>query len=118
MVESTKAATFLQARALEEARGLGVRSDADCHYIHMCALEASRPARSCFCLLDPTPIACSWIEAWFRPRYRKKAILEKNVELQQQFLDAHDLLEGSIAAQVLATRQPQDTHREVCVLWC
>ena len=47
---------------------------------------------------------------------QKRPILKKTVELQQQFLDVHDLLEGSIAAQVLATRQPQDTHREVCVL--
>ena len=40
---------------------------------------------------------------------QKRPILTKTVELQQQFLDVHDLLEGSIAAQVLATRQPQET---------
>ena len=123
MVKSIKTATFLQARALQEARGLDDRSDANCQCTHMCPLVQQscqcrgQPAGSFLLLLVGPHTDRMQLDRGVVPaQVQKRPILKKTVELQQQFLDVHDLLEGSIAAQVLATRQPQDTHREVCVL--
>ena len=42
MVKSIKRATFLQDRALQEARGLDDRSDANCQCTHMCPPRAAK----------------------------------------------------------------------------
>ena len=54
---------------------------------------------SCFCLLDPTPIACSWIEAWFGHRYSMFTTSPKGQSLHRSL-------------QLVSP----NTHREVCVL--
>ncbi len=84
---------------------------------YICAQCQGQPAGSFLLLLVGPHTDRMQLDRGVVPaQVQKRPILKKTVELQQQFLDAHDLLEGSISAQVLATRQPQDTHREVCVL--
>ena len=122
MVESTKTATFLQARSLQEARGLDDRSDANCQCTHMCALVQQscqcrgQPAGSFLLLLvgpytDRTQLDRGVVLA----QVQKRPILTKTVELQQQFLDVYDFSEGSIADRSLHLVSPI-THRQVCVL--
>ena len=64
---------------------------------------------SWFCLLDPTPFACSWIVGCSGPG-TEKANVEKQIELQRQFFHAHDLLEGSIAVHGFGSTLVEFVH--------